>query len=91
MSTVLTNIRDNHTRGTVADFLRAKIHGNSHLSVVSAYFTIYGYAATFRKRAATGLQSARGFILPDERDQIREKTDLELVTGLVIKEPDYAC
>ena len=45
MSTVLTNIRDNHTRGTVADFLRAKIHDNSHLSVVSAYFSIYAYDA----------------------------------------------
>lgn len=45
MSTVLSNIRDNHTRGTVADFLRAKIQDNSHLSVVSAYFTIYAYDA----------------------------------------------
>ena len=43
-------------------------------------------AATFRKRAASGLQSARGFILPDEREQVHEKTDLELVTWLVIKE-----
>ena len=45
MSTVLTNIRDNHTRGTVADFLRAKIQDKSHLSIVSAYFTIYAYDA----------------------------------------------
>ena len=33
MPTVLSNIRDNHTRGTVADFLRAKIHDNSHLNI----------------------------------------------------------
>jgi len=44
----LTNnsgIRDNHYRGVVADFLKAKIQPGSKLSVVSAYFTIYAYAA----------------------------------------------
>ena len=40
-----TGLRDNHTRGTVADFLRAKIQCGSKLSVVSAYFTIYAYEA----------------------------------------------
>jgi SNF2 family DNA or RNA helicase len=40
-----SGLRDNHTRGTVADFLRAKIQSNSKLSVVSAYFTIYAYDA----------------------------------------------
>ncbi len=43
-------------------------------------------AATFRKRAAAGLQSGRGFVLPKEQDQVQEKTDLELITWLVIKE-----
>ena len=43
-------------------------------------------ATTFRKRASSGLQSGRGFILPDARDQVHEETDLELVTWLVIKE-----
>jgi SNF2 family DNA or RNA helicase len=42
-------------------------------------------AATFRKRAASGLQSGRDFVLPDEQDQVHEKTDLELVTWLVVK------
>jgi len=42
-------------------------------------------AATFRKRAASGLQSGRGFVLPDAKEQVHEKTDLELVTWLVIK------
>ncbi|MDN5752672.1 MAG: SNF2-related protein, partial [Nitrosospira sp.] len=42
-------------------------------------------AATFRKRAASGLQSERGFVLPDEKDQVHEKTELDLVTWLVIK------
>ena len=40
-----TGIRDNHTRGTVADFLRAKIQSGSRLPVVSAYFTIYAFDA----------------------------------------------
>ena len=40
-----TGLRDNHTRGTVADFLRTKIQSGSKLSIVSAYFTIYAYDA----------------------------------------------
>jgi hypothetical protein len=43
-------------------------------------------AVTFRKRAASGLQSGRGFVLPDATEQVHEKTDLELVTWLVIKQ-----
>ena len=38
-------IRDNHSCGKVADFLVEKITAGSHLSVVSAYFTIYAYEA----------------------------------------------
>ena len=38
-------IRDNHQRGSVADFLKDKISAGSSLSVVSAYFTIYAYEA----------------------------------------------
>lgn len=40
-----SGLRDNHTRGTVADFLKAKTQHNSNLSIVSAYFTIYAYDA----------------------------------------------
>lgn len=40
-----SGLRDNHTRGTVADFLRAKTWSGSRLSIVSAYFTIYAYDA----------------------------------------------
>jgi len=41
MPTPSTNsgIRDNHRRGNVADFLKAKVQTGSRLSVVSAYFT----------------------------------------------------
>jgi len=38
-------IRDNRHRGTVGDFLKAKVQENSTLSIVSAYFTIYAFDA----------------------------------------------
>lgn len=38
-------IRDNHSRGNVAEFLANKIGANSQLAIVSAYFTIYAYEA----------------------------------------------
>jgi hypothetical protein len=41
--------------------------------------------ATFRKRLATGLQSGRGFTIPDRQGQATDTTDFELVTWLVIK------
>lgn len=36
-------IRDNHSHGTVGDFLKQAITKNSDISIVSAYFTIYAY------------------------------------------------
>ena len=45
LPTIDSGLRDNHSRGTVADFLKAKIRDGSTLSVVSAYFTIYAYDA----------------------------------------------
>jgi hypothetical protein len=52
MPTLTNNsgLRDNHTRGTVADFLRAKTQSSSKLAIVSAYFTIYAYDALIRSR-----------------------------------------
>ncbi len=38
-------IRDNHSRGKLADFIKEKVTAGSKLSVVSAYFTIYAYEA----------------------------------------------
>ena len=40
-----SGIRDNHSRGSVGEFLREKIRDGSSLSVVSAYFTIYAFDA----------------------------------------------
>ncbi len=62
----------------------------NHGSDMKAYDTLLkkavdSLAATFRKRAASGLQSDRSFVLPDAKEQIHEDTDLELVTWLVIK------
>lgn len=63
----------------------------NHGSDMKAYDTLLkkavdSLAATFRKRAAAGLQSGRDFVLPNAQEQVHEKTDLELVTWLVIKE-----
>lgn len=44
MTTSNSGIRDNHSRGTVGDFLQKAIAHDSKMSVVSAYFTIYAYA-----------------------------------------------
>lgn len=42
-------------------------------------------AATFKKRLTSGLQSGRGFVIPNENEQVQDHTDLDLVTWLVIK------
>jgi SNF2 family DNA or RNA helicase len=64
----------------------------SHGSDMKAYDVLLqkavnSVAATFRKRAAFGLQTGRSFVLPNEHAQVNEATDLELVTWLVIKTP----
>ncbi|MCL4871966.1 MAG: DEAD/DEAH box helicase family protein [Anaerolineae bacterium] len=41
----ISGIRDNLERGSVGEFLRDKIQPGSTLAIVSAYFTIYAYAA----------------------------------------------
>src|ERR1700719_4816214 len=41
----VSGIRDNHTRGTIGDFLKQQTQAGSRLSVVSAYFTIYAFDA----------------------------------------------
>ncbi len=42
---ISSGIRDNHTCGTVGDYLKSNIKERSRLSVVSAFFTIYAYDA----------------------------------------------
>ena len=38
-----SSIKDNHSHGTVGDFLKQVITNGSEVSIVSAYFTIYAY------------------------------------------------
>ena len=97
MSTSISNsgLRDNHTRGTVAEFLADKIHDGSKLSVVSAYFTVYVYDVlirkalasiehTFQRRAATSLLSRRSARLPSAAEVPTSRgEDFDLVTWLV--------
>lgn len=53
-------IKDNHSRGKVADYLAAKLANGSRLSVVSAYFTIYAYEALSKE--LDGIESLRFFV-----------------------------
>lgn len=56
-SSPMHGIKDNHTRGNVADFLTKRLSDGSFLSVVSAYFTIYAYEAlSANLDAITGLR-----------------------------------
>ena len=40
---IYSSIRDNHSHGTVGEFLKQSILEDSDISIVSAYFTIYAY------------------------------------------------
>lgn len=81
-------IRDNHSRGSVADFLRLRVSEGSALSIVSAYFTIHAYQAL--KSNLDGVQRLRflfgeprfiGSLDPDKTERKRfaiEDDGLEL-------------
>ncbi len=94
-------IKDNHSRGRVADFLAAKIIEGSRLSVVSAYFTIYAYEAL--RKELDGVESLN-FLFGEPRflqSLDPEKTDkksfkiedegLELANRLQQKEVARRC
>ena len=49
--------------------------------------TVDSTARTFQKRVAAGLQSGRGFVIPDQQEQARQTTEFDLITWLVIKAP----
>lgn len=94
-------IRDNHTRGGVSDFLEEKIVAGSHLSVVSAYFTIYAYDALSKQLDQIGhlnfLFGEPRFIAsldPDKTDKKAFKIEdegLELANRLQQKEIARRC
>ena len=39
----ISGIRDNHSRGSVGDFLRQELKAGADLDLVTAYFTIFAY------------------------------------------------
>ena len=43
MTSFPSGIRDNHARGSVADFLRTNLRPGSDLDLVTAYFTVFAY------------------------------------------------
>lgn len=73
--------------GQLCNFFDQETHHGSDMKVYDQLMqkAVGSLASTFRKRAASGLQSGRGFVLPNAQEQVHEKTDLELVTWLVIK------
>ncbi len=38
-----SNLRDNHRRGTVGDFLRSQLRAGADVDLVTAYFTVFAY------------------------------------------------
>ena len=89
-------IRETLTHGWSRAILELQIQNQLHLRAGKAQNnfahpmppaeSVDSLAATSRKHAASGLQSGRGFVLPNAHEQVHEKTDLELVTWLVIKQ-----
>ena len=51
---------------------------------------IKSIADILQKRIATGLQSGRDFVIPDQQQQAKDDNDFELITWLVIKDADRA-
>lgn len=94
-------IRDNHSRGKVADFIKEKVSAGSKLSVVSAYFTIYAYEALSAQLDQVGelhfLFGEPRFISsldPDKTDKKSFKIEdegLELANRLQQKEVARRC
>lgn len=72
----LCNLFDQQTR-----------HGND-MSVYSELLqaAIASIVSTFRKRTLSNLQSSRGAVLMDARNNVEKTTDFELITWLVIKD-----
>ncbi len=78
-----SGIRDNHSRGSVGDFLRQHLKAGADLDLVTASIT-----ATFQQSLADGLQGSRQFVLPTESEQPQLDSAFELVTWLVLLAPE---
>ena len=94
-------IRDNHSRGTVAEFLKLRVAEGSALSVVSAYFTIHAYQAL--KSNLDGIESLKflfgeprfiGSLDPEKTERKRfsiEEDGLELANRLRQRQVAFDC
>ena len=94
-------IRDNHSRGSVADFLKIRVSEGSILSVVSAYFTIHAYQAL--RSNLDGIESLRflfgeprfiGSLDPEKTERKRfsiEEDGLELANRLRQRQVAFDC
>ncbi|MER9103970.1 phospholipase D-like domain-containing protein [Mesorhizobium sp. M0848] len=94
-------IRDNHSRGSVADFLKFRISSGSTLSIVSAYFTIHAYQAL--KTNLDGIERLRflfgeprfiGSMDPEKNERKRfaiEDDGLELANRLQQRQVAFDC
>jgi len=94
-------IRDNHSRGSVADFLRLRASEGSALSIVSAYFTIHAYQAL--KANLDGVERLRflfgeprfiGSLDPEKTERKRfaiEDDGLELANRLQQRQVAFDC
>ena len=94
-------IRDNHARGSVADFLKTRVSKGSQLSVVSAYFTIHAYQAL--RENMDEIESLRflfgeprfiGSLDPEKTERKRfaiEDDSLELANRLQQKQVAFDC
>ena len=76
-------LRDNHERGSVADFLRGVIVPGSRLSIVSAYFTIYAYDAL--KEHLDGIEHLN-FLFGEPSSAARLDPDLSARKAFLIRE-----
>jgi phosphatidylserine/phosphatidylglycerophosphate/cardiolipin synthase-like enzyme len=101
LETPMHGIRDNHSRGSVADFLRLRLSEGSMLSVVSAYFTIHAYHAL--KEELDGIDRLKflfgeprfiGSLDPEKTERKRfsiEDDGLELANRLQQRKVAYDC
>lgn len=98
---IISGIRDNYSRGSVADFLKEKVSAGSELSVVSAYFTIHAYQALREKldpvqrvRFLFGEPRFIGSLDPEKTERKRfaiEDDGLELANRLQQRQVAFDC
>lgn len=88
-TTSSSDIRDNHNRGRVADFLAdTQTNNGEDMSRYNALLdkAVAAIAAQFGRKNAGNLFAGRGGKLTDASKQVRQASDFELITWLVIEQ-----